>query len=84
MSEVCTGGSIEKEMTDLGKYGGVSVGDPDRLDVGDEDDAIKDGAQVWAQAVGCVVGLFTELWIMGRARPDGERRSEMKSSDLGI
>lgn len=37
-----------------------------------------------AQAVGCVMGLFTEMWIMGRARPDGERRSEMKSSDLGI
>lgn len=37
-----------------------------------------------AQAVGCVMGLFTETWIMGRARPDGERRSEMKSSDLDI
>lgn len=39
---------MEKEMTDLGKYGGISVGDPDRLDVGDEGNrAIKDGAQVW-------------------------------------
>lgn len=37
-----------------------------------------------AQAVECVMGLFTETWIMGRARPDGERRSEMKSSDLDI
>ena len=37
-----------------------------------------------AQAVGCVMGLFTERWIMGRPRPDGERRREMKSSDLSI
>ena len=35
-----------------------------------------------AQAVGCIMGLFTEMWIMGR--PDGERRSKMKSSDLNI
>ena len=33
---------------DLGKYGGISEGDPDRLDVGDEGNrAITDGAQVW-------------------------------------
>ena len=33
---------------DLGKYGGISEGDPDRLDGGDEGNrAITDGAQVW-------------------------------------
>lgn len=37
-----------------------------------------------AQAAGCVAGLFTEMWMMGKARPDGEKRSEMKSSDLNI
>ena len=37
-----------------------------------------------AQAVECVMGLFTETWIMGRARPDGEWRSERKISDLDI
>lgn len=31
-----------------------------------------------AQAVGYIMGLFTEMGIMGRGRSDGESRSEIR------
>lgn len=34
------------------------------------------------QAIGYIVGLFTEMGMTGRHRYDGERRSKIKSSDL--
>ena len=48
----------EKEM-DLGKCGGISVCDPDRLDVGDEGErAIKDDTQVWGSSSWVYSGLI--------------------------